>query len=51
MVVAGPGQQFVCAVCGYVYDGEAPPGVCPVCAAGAQAFLAFHAEEVEIEFE
>ncbi len=29
---------WVCTVCGYVHSGEAPPGTCPVCGAGAEAF-------------
>ena len=24
-------KKFVCTVCGYVYEGETPPEVCPVC--------------------
>ena len=27
--------KFVCTVCGYVYEGEAAPEVCPVCKAPA----------------
>ena len=30
--------KFVCAVCGYVYEGEAAPEVCPVCKAPASKF-------------
>ena len=26
-------KKFVCTVCGYVYEGEAAPEKCPVCAA------------------
>ena len=25
-------KKFVCIVCGYVYEGEAAPEKCPVCA-------------------
>ena len=30
--------KFVCTVCGYVYEGEAAPEVCPVCTAPASKF-------------
>ena len=26
-------KKFVCSVCGYVYEGEAAPEVCPICKA------------------
>ena len=28
-------KKWVCTVCGYVYEGEAAPEVCPVCKAPA----------------
>ena len=31
-------MKFVCSVCGYVYEGEAAPEVCPVCKAPASKF-------------
>lgn len=31
-------KKFVCQVCGYVYEGEAAPAVCPVCKAPASKF-------------
>lgn len=31
-------KKFVCTVCGYVYEGEAAPEVCPVCGVGADKF-------------
>ena len=31
--------KFVCTVCGYVYEGEAAPEVCPVCKAPAEKFI------------
>ena len=31
-------KKFVCSVCGYVYEGEAAPEVCPVCKAPASKF-------------
>lgn len=31
--------KFVCSVCGYVYEGETAPEVCPVCKVGAEKFV------------
>ena len=31
-------KKFVCTVCGYIYEGEAAPEVCPVCKVGAEKF-------------
>ena len=31
--------KWVCSVCGYVYEGEAAPTVCPVCKAPAEKFI------------
>ena len=31
-------KKFVCSVCGYVHEGEAPPDFCPVCKAPASKF-------------
>lgn len=30
--------KYVCKVCGYVYEGDAAPEVCPVCKAGSDKF-------------
>ena len=30
--------KFVCKVCGYVYEGDAAPAVCPICKAPAEKF-------------
>ena len=30
--------KYVCNVCGYVYEGDAPPEECPVCKAPAEKF-------------
>ncbi len=30
--------KYVCNVCGYVYEGDAPPAECPVCKAPAEKF-------------
>ena len=32
-------KKFVCSVCGYVYEGEAAPEVCPICKAPASKFV------------
>lgn len=31
-------KKFVCSICGYVYEGDEPPAVCPVCGASADQF-------------
>ena len=31
--------KFVCSVCGYVYEGDAAPEICPVCKAPAEKFI------------
>ena len=37
-------KKFVCTVCGYVYEGETAPEVCPVCKAPASKFTKQDAE-------
>ena len=32
-------KKFVCGVCGYVHEGDAPPDLCPVCNAPAAKFV------------
>ncbi|SHI91924.1 Rubrerythrin [Dethiosulfatibacter aminovorans DSM 17477] len=32
-------MKFVCTVCGYVHEGEAPPAECPVCKVGPEKFM------------
>ena len=32
-------KKFVCTVCGYVYEGEQSPEVCPICKVGADKFM------------
>lgn len=32
-------KKFVCSVCGYVYEGEKPPEICPLCKAPAEKFV------------
>lgn len=31
-------KKFVCSICGYVHEGDAPPAQCPVCKAPAEKF-------------
>src|SRR5574344_470679 len=31
-------KKFICTVCGYIHEGEAPPEVCPSCKVGADKF-------------
>ena len=31
-------KKFVCDVCGYVHEGDAPPESCPVCGVPASEF-------------
>ena len=31
-------KKFLCIVCGYVHEGDAPPEQCPVCKAAASKF-------------
>ena len=32
-------KKFVCTACGYVYEGEQAPEVCPICKVGADKFM------------
>ena len=31
-------KKFICSVCGYVHEGDAPPEKCPQCGVGADKF-------------
>ena len=31
-------KKFICAVCGYIYEGDAAPEKCPICKAPASKF-------------
>ena len=31
-------KKFVCKVCGYIHQGEAPPAQCPLCKVGSERF-------------
>ena len=37
--------KYVCQVCGYVYEGEAAPEVCPICKAPASKFTVVNENE------
>ncbi len=39
-------KKFVCTVCGYVHEGDAPPDVCPQCGATADKFIEQTSEEL-----
>ncbi|MFA5517475.1 MAG: NADH peroxidase [Desulfuromonadales bacterium] len=32
-------KKFVCTVCGYIHEGDAPPATCPLCAVPAEKFV------------
>ena len=32
-------KKYVCSVCGYVHEGDAPPESCPICKASAAKFV------------
>ena len=31
-------KKFVCTICGYIHEGDAPPNECPICKASADKF-------------
>ncbi len=31
-------KKFICTVCGYIHEGDAPPEFCPICKVGADNF-------------
>ena len=37
-------KKFVCTVCGYIHNGDAPPDICPVCKASADKFKEIQSE-------
>ena len=39
-------KKYICTVCGYIHEGDAPPEVCPICKVGADKF-----EEVKGELK
>lgn len=39
-------KKFVCSVCGYVYEGESAPEVCPVCKAPKEKFTEQKSDEL-----
>ncbi|MGL5149736.1 MAG: NADH peroxidase [Clostridium sp.] len=32
-------KKFVCTVCGYIHEGDAPPDICPICKVSADKFI------------
>ena len=44
-------MKFVCKVCGYVYKGNNPPSVCPVCKASADNFELVSDDDVKLSAE
>ncbi|MCD7948556.1 MAG: NADH peroxidase [Oscillospiraceae bacterium] len=32
-------KKYICSVCGYVHEGDAPPDVCPICKAPKEKFI------------
>lgn len=38
--------KYVCSVCGYVHEGDAPPAKCPTCGVGADKFIKQESEEM-----
>ncbi|MFC1742795.1 FAD-dependent oxidoreductase [Candidatus Riflebacteria bacterium] len=34
-------KEWICIVCGYVHQGDEPPGMCPVCGVGPEEFEEF----------
>ena len=31
-------KKYICTICGYVHEGDAPPEKCPICNAGSEKF-------------
>ena len=31
-------KKWICKVCGYVYEGEEAPEICPLCGVGSEEF-------------
>lgn len=32
-------KRFICVVCGYIHEGDAPPETCPLCGVGPERFM------------
>ena len=43
-------KRYVCSVCGYVHEGDAPPESCPQCAAPAEKFSEQKQEQGELSW-
>ena len=37
----GEVKSWKCDVCGYIHQGDSPPGSCPICGVGAELFMPF----------
>ena len=37
-------KKFVCTICGYIHNGDAPPTICPICKATSDKFKEIEAE-------
>ena len=44
-------MKFICEVCGYIFEGEQPPAVCPVCKAPASKFKAMEEGKITLASE
>ena len=42
-------KKFVCSICGYVHEGDAPPEQCPQCKAPASKFVEQQGERVWVD--
>jgi rubrerythrin len=37
-------MKWICKICGYIYEGDEPPEICPVCKAGKEYFEPYSSE-------
>ena len=42
-------MKWICKVCGYIAEGDAPPAECPICGVGAEMFEPYTDEKGDIE--
>ena len=43
-------KNFICTVCGYIYEGETAPEQCPLCKAGAEKFKEYVEKDGDAPF-
>ena len=43
-------KKFICAVCGYIYEGESAPEKCPICKAPASKFSELKEQAGEVTY-